>query len=183
MAALPGPGGRFRRPVPGDLRGSWMDGQVSGVSSAQAESSSMSAAKSTYELPKACCQAAHRGSRPAVPDGNHDWGAVAKMRRPAPAAASGSRARCQELRAARVSTAGTHHTQWCDQETGEISKVAKALSDSAQQSCDAANAYRIPRQASMTATADSASQAAVPSAVCGPRPARASAAWMHWLLG
>ncbi|MGO8883871.1 MAG: hypothetical protein ACLQI7_09235 [Streptosporangiaceae bacterium] len=29
-----------------------------------------------------------------------------------------------------MSTAGTHHTQCCDQEIGEISKAAKALSES-----------------------------------------------------
>ena len=33
---------------------------------------------------------------------------------------------------ARTSSAGSAHTQWCDQEIGDISSAARALSDSAQ---------------------------------------------------
>ena len=40
----------------------------------------------------------------------------------------------------------------------------------------------MPRQASSTVTAESTSHAAKPATVCGPSPARASTAWMDWLV-
>jgi hypothetical protein len=84
--------------------------------------------------------------------------------------------------AERVTRAGTHHTQWRDQETGEISSAANAFSDRARQSSDAASARRIPRQATAATMADSASQAAMTTRVCGSSPARASTARMDWFL-
>jgi len=71
-----------------------------------------------------------------------------------------------------VRSAGTHHTQWCDQEIGEISKAANAFRDSAQQSSAAAKARFIPIQAAAKTRADRASQAAAPAVVSGSSPAR-----------
>ena len=82
---------------------------------------------------------------------------------------------------ARTSIATSPNTQWCDQEIGEISSAAKALSDNAQALADRASACRMPRQARTPATADSASHAAVPAAECGTTPARASTPAMDWL--
>jgi hypothetical protein len=62
-----------------------------------------------------------------------------------------------------------------------MSRAAKALSDSARQSCEAASAYRMPRHAATTTMADSISQAAAPARVFGSSPARARTAWMLWL--
>src|SRR5712692_8104003 len=134
-----------------------------------------SAAKMTYELPMTCCQTAQRSSRSA-PDGNHHCGAAAKTTRPAIAVASHSRERCRRPRIAKVRSAGTHHTQWCDQEIGEISSAAKALSANAQQYPVAAKACRIPQQVDTNTTAANASQIAVPAVVCGSIPARATTA-------
>jgi len=63
-----------------------------------------------------------------------------------------------------------------------MSSAAKALSDSARQSCEAARACRMPRHATITTRADSASQAAAPGRVWGSSPARARTAWMLWLV-
>jgi hypothetical protein len=62
-----------------------------------------------------------------------------------------------------------------------MSRAAKALSDSAQQSCEAAKACRMPRHVTITTRAASASQMARPSALCGTSPARARTACRHWL--
>ena len=129
----------------------------------------------------ACCQAAQLSSGPAnLP--SHHWGAVVNRTRPQAAAATASRRCWRRPRSARVSRAGAHHTQWCDQDTGEMSRAAKALSDSAQQSCPAATACCMPRHATITTKADSASQTAMPSVVCRSSPARARTAWMLWLV-
>ena len=125
----------------------------------------------------ACCQAAQWSSA-FCPCGSQSCGAVAKIASPVQAAASGSRRRWAAPSAARVSRAGTHHTQWWDQETGEISRAAKAFSDRARQSPEAASARRIPRQATVATTADTTSQVATPASVCGPSPARARTARM-----
>jgi hypothetical protein len=128
----------------------------------------------------ACCQAAHLSSGPAnLP--SHHWGAAANKTTPQATAATASRSRWRRPWSARVSRAAAHHTQWCDQDMGEMSRAAKALSDSAQQSCRAASARRMPWHATITTRADSASQAAWPGRVCGSSPARARTAWMHWL--
>ena len=82
---------------------------------------------------------------------------------------------------ASVSIAVSPHTQWCDQEIGETSRAAKALSDSAHASAELARARRMPRQASASTAADSASQAAAPAGVCGSSPARARTPAMDWL--
>jgi len=79
------------------------------------------------------------------------------------------------------SSAGTASTQWCDHEIGDTSRAARALSDSAHASAPRSSAGRMPRQAATTATADSASQAAIPAGECGSSPARASTPWMDWL--
>lgn len=55
------------------------------------------------------------------------------------------------------------------------------MSDSAQQSCEAARACRIPRHAAARMMADSAAHAAVAAVVRGPSPARASTTWRLWL--
>jgi hypothetical protein len=80
-----------------------------------------------------------------------------------------------------VSKPGAHHTQWCDQDTGEMSRAVKAVRTSARQSWSAARARRMPRQATTTTTADNVSQAATPAGVCGSSPARARTATMDWL--
>ena len=88
----------------------------------------------------ACCQAAQRSSA-FGPSGSQSCGAAAKIASPVQAAASGSRERRPAPSAVRVSRAGAHHTQWWDQETGEISTAAKAFSDRARQSSEAASAW------------------------------------------
>ena len=114
------------------------------------------------------------------PDGNHHCGAAAKTASPAATPASVQRCRLRRPAAARTSSAGSAHTQWCDQEIGEISSAAKAFSDSAHASAEPASARRMPRQASASTTADIASHVAIPGGECGFRPARASTAWMDW---
>ena len=148
-----------------------------------ADSSSAPAARITYELPRTCCQAAQPSSL-SPPDANHHCGAAAKTASPQAAAASAARPPRPPRRApssASVSTAVSPHTQWCDQEIGETSRPAKALSDSAHASAAPARARRMPRQASASTTADKTSQAAAPAGECGLTPARARTPWMDWL--
>ena len=115
------------------------------------------------------------------PDGNHHCGAAAKTASPHAAAVSAARRPFTWPSTASVSTAVSPHTQWWDQETGEISSAAKALSDSAHASAEPARARRMPRQASASTTADSASHAIAPGGVRGSSPARARTPWMDWL--
>src|SRR6185437_16876127 len=119
----------------------------------RADSSKAAPASITYELPSTCCQAAQPSSR-CAPDGNHHCGAAAKTASPYPAATSAARRPGPWPSTASVSTAVSPHTQWCDQEIGETSRPAKALSDSAQASAETASACRMPRQVSATASAD-----------------------------
>ena len=128
----------------------------------------------------ACCQGAQVDSGPAnFP--SHHWGAAVNRARPAAAAAPASRRRWRRARSARMSRPGAHQTQWCDQDTGEMSRAANALSDSARPSRQAASACRMPRHAATTTMAESISQAAAPGRVCGSSPARARTAAMFWL--
>ena len=131
----------------------------------------------------ACCQGGQSGTGPAnLP--SHHCGAAVNRIRPATAAAMASRRRRWRPRWARVSRPGAHHTQWCDQDTGEMSRAANALSTSARQSWSAARARRMPRYATTTTTAESVSQAASPTGVRGSSPARARTAtrtgWPLW---
>src|SRR6266581_8372520 len=105
----------------------------------------MTAARITYEPPMACCHAAQWVSR-FPPVGNHHCGAAARTASSAAAPARTPRCRSRRPPIARTSSAGSAHTQWCDQEIGDISSAARALSDSARAWADRATACRMPYQ-------------------------------------
>jgi hypothetical protein len=127
-----------------------------------------------------CCHAAQCSSR-FSPRVNHHCGAAAKTASPAAAATRSPRRGCRRPRTARTSSAGSAHTQWWDQETGDISSAAKAFRDSAQASSAPAMARRMPAQAAASTAADAASHTAVPAGACGSSPARPITASMDWL--
>ena len=72
-----------------------------------------------------------------------------------------------------VSSAGAAQTQWCDQEIGEISRPAAALSKRAWVIWPALMAARIPVTARAATSRHSASQSQVRAAPVRPRRARA----------
>ena len=135
----------------------------------------------TYELPTTCSHTAQWSSL-LPPDGNHVWGADAKMTNPATAAIHATLERRRHPMLARASTASSPHTQWCCQEIGEISSAARPLSASAKQDSPAANAFLMARLTRTRTTAESSSHRPVPAGVPVSRWARASTPVMLWLL-
>src|SRR5262249_40514969 len=123
-----------------------------------------------------------RASPALSPRENQNCGAEAKMTSPVHAAASNDRERCRAPSTVNVNRAGTHQTQWCDQEIGEVSRAAKAFRHRARQAWEAARASCIARHASTATAADNASQTAVTAGECGSSPARARTPRMDWLL-
>src|SRR6516165_8338710 len=78
-----------------------------------------------------------------------------------------------------VSSAGAAQTQWCDQEMGEISNPAAALSNRAYVTCPAFRAPRMPVTARAAASRHRTSQSHVSAGWLRPRRARAPS--IDWL--
>src|SRR6516165_4538805 len=94
-------------------------------------------------------------------------------------ATAGGRRRVGLVVLRQVSSAGAAQTQWCDQEMGEISNPAAALSERADVTWPALSAPRMPVTARAAASRLRASQSQVRAGV--PRPRRARVLSTDWL--
>lgn len=125
----------------------------------------------------ACCHHDQCSSRP-VPEGSNQCGAIANVSNARTANADGRR-RFEMAVLKQVSSAGAAQTQWCDQDMGEISKPAAALSSRA---CVAWPVLRAPRMLVTARAATSKLRASQSQARAGlVRPTRARVPSMDWL--
>src|SRR5215472_443233 len=125
----------------------------------------------------ACCHHDQRNSRPP-PDGSSQCGAIAKVSS-ARTANVGGRRRFELVVARQVSSAGAAQTQWWDQEIGETSNPAAALSKRAYVTWPLLRAPRMPVTARAATSMHSASQSQARTGLLRPRRARIPR--MDWL--
>src|SRR5699024_7002477 len=128
------------------------------------------AAQIRYALPTSCSSGPHPSSR-SWELGTHHWGVLRKITTPLPARASqprssSSRVAARSAHTRASTTAGTAHTQWCPQDTGEQNSATYPTTTAAATSCPARRrrhaTYAIASPTS-DATTNHTADAAVPS--------------------
>jgi hypothetical protein len=122
----------------------------------------------TYALPTACSYHRQWYSAPS-PHGDHSIGRATKTAVHAAAA--------HRLRGQSTSATGTAQTQWCDQDTGEASSIARA----ARQVPDARSPRHATAEVHRTARATGAATASQRTVGGGPSRRRVSAPSIDWL--